>query len=104
MAIIQGGDQYPLPFSIKQGNVVVTPSNCDDIRIKVGNYLKTYSNNEITFNSTTSCWQFPLTETMSRSLHGIVMAQIGVKIGSNYVYSEDIPIQFEESVIRENWT
>lgn len=103
MSVIQKGDQYPLPFSIKQGNQVVTPENSDDVRIKVGGYLKSYSNGELVYNPDSECWEFPLTEVMSRSLHGIVMTQIGVKIGQNFVYSADIPVEFSESIINEPW-
>lgn len=103
MAIIKCGDQYLLPFKIEQGSVVVTPENSTDVRIKIGDYLKSYSASEISFNSTTNCWEYPLTEEMTRSLTGRVPCQLGVKIGDNYVYSEDIPIDFINSIITESW-
>jgi len=54
MTQVVKGDAYILPIKIMQGTSPLTPSDVTDVRIQVGDILKTYSKNEITFDTTTN--------------------------------------------------
>lgn len=55
---MQKGDQYSVPFKIKMGGEYVTPNNCDDLKIKLGEHTKTFSEGTLTYSN--DAWQFPL--------------------------------------------
>lgn len=50
MIIIQQGDQYSIGFSVTDNDNIVTPSTVDDVRIQIGDSLKSYRDNELVFN------------------------------------------------------
>lgn len=101
---IQQGDQYAIPIYVQQDELLITPDNCSDLRIQIGNVLRTYSKGELTYNSEEGVWEFPLTEEMSRSFGPYSTAQVGIKIGNDYVYSRPVTIEFGSSLITEGWS
>ena len=101
---IQQGDQYVIPFKIKNAKGPVTPEKVDDVRIKVGNITKSLVGETLTYNETTGCWDFPLTQAQTRSIKsGLVSYQVGVKVGEEIVYSRVGDLQINDSIIQEAW-
>lgn len=102
--IIQKGEQYIIPIKIKQGSQVVTPADVTDVRIQVGEYLKEYSKDEISFNIDTQEWEFPLTQEMTVSSYELtVPVQVGIKDNNNIFYSATDMIFLGESAIKKVW-
>lgn len=101
---IQQGDQYVIPFKIKSGQNIVTPEKVDDVRIKVGDIIKSVEAENLTFDTETQCWQFPLTQAQTRAIRsGMVSYQVGVKVGGEIVYSRVGNLQVNDSIIQEAW-
>lgn len=104
MAIHQG-DQYPLPVRIMQGSSPLTPSDVTDLRIKVGSYMKSLADEQLTYDAERGMWLFPLTEEMTRKLVGsVVPVQVGVKLGSEIIYSDVLTTRIAYSEIKEAWS
>jgi len=101
---IQQGDQYAIPFSIKQGNTVITPQNCDNVKISFCGKTKDYVRGELTFNTTTNVWEYPLTEaqTKNKNLY-LSNYQVAIKIGTDIIYSEVSGLSIAMSEITEDW-
>ena len=102
LTVIQQGDQYAIEFIVKAGDSVITPDNCDDMKIMVGGFEKTYSSGELLFSDGT--WYFPMTQEMSLSFTkniASVQAQYkdGTEIRGTPVYTMGVDI----SIIREVW-
>lgn len=105
MADIQQGDQYTLPFKIflPDGSVVAS-SNVNGVRIQIDDQLKYYPSGGIIYDSTNEEWLFPLTETMTQALSsGKCHGQVGVKVGTEIIYSETFTIDIGASIIKEDW-
>jgi len=81
ISVIKQGDQYYLPFFIKDHGVEVTPDNSDDIRIKVGKIVKTLSSGDLVFIN--GRFLFPITQEQSLSWKGDVRCQAQRKIGDD---------------------
>lgn len=104
MAVIVQGDQYLLPVKIITNNSTVTPDDVDDIRIQLDNNLKSYSDGEITFNDTTNEWLYPLTEEMTQQFNNVLVPiQVGIKVGTEIMYSATIDINVGQSIIKKEW-
>lgn len=102
---IHQGDQYPLPVRIMQGDAPLTPSDVTDLRIKVGSYMKSKSSGELTYDADRGMWLFPLTEEMTRKLVGTsVPVQVGVKLGTEIIYSDVLTTRIDYSEIKEEWS
>lgn len=104
VTIIQQGDEYALPFKIKKDDNVITPSDITDLRIQIADNLKSYLNNEITYNTETQEWNYPLTQEETVVLDGAtVPLQIGIKQSGNIYYSQTISAVVGKSIIKEEW-
>lgn len=103
MLNFQQGDQYLIPFTIKQGRTLITPDNCDDVRIKINEILLSYMDGGVTYNTVSKAWCFQLTEEMSRSMDEETPIQVGIKQGNQIYYSTVQIAEFAESIITEDW-
>ena len=101
--IIHQGDQYAIPVKIKLGNEIITPGNCNDVRIKINDKLLEYSTGGLLYSATEQVWQFPLTESISFNYGNTVMIQIAVKLGTDYLYSPVKKVEVGSSIIKELW-
>lgn len=103
MTVIHQGDQYLVPITITQGETVITPEICSDVRIMLGSYLKYFSAGEIIYDENAG-WLFPLTEDMSRSMSKRVDAVVGVKFGPDDIYhTKKKTIVVDDNNIGEAW-
>ena len=103
---LQQGDQLAIPFYITQGDHVVRPDLVNDVRIQVGEDLKTYSAGEISFDAENNVWTFPVTQEQTRALlcaTNPVKYQVGLKVGDEIVYSAVGKLMINSSIIREDW-
>lgn len=98
MATIIQGERYALEIVIKSGETPITPSNADDVKIKIGSIEKTYRSGELTYDD---AWLFPLTqeETLGLCDHSVNI-QAQYRSGSN-VYSTPLSsIKIDKTIIR----
>lgn len=100
---IQKGDQYAIPLTLTFNGTDVTPSNADDVRVQIGDILKSYDEGTLTYDSTSEVWLFTLSESETRSMPNTVCFQCGVKQGHSLYYSPVKTISLNESVITEVW-
>ena len=102
-ALIQQGDQYMIPVKIKRNGTEVTPTDVHDVRIKFGNFLKSYLNEEVQYAD--GVWFFPITEDMSRVMLGQTSFQVGIKLSneSEFIYSPTVQVSVGKSIITEAW-
>lgn len=102
--MIQQGNQYPLPIKIISNNQPITPTDVDDVRIQVGDYLYSYQDGVLTFNVETNEWIFPLTEQMTQSFNNLrTPVQVGIKKYDRFVYSAIQNVDIGKSIIKESW-
>jgi len=102
VTVIQQGDQYAIEVIVKFGDAVITPDDCDDMKVMFGGYEKCYSKGELTFQN--GIWYFPMTQEMSLSFQkGLTSIQAQFRkdgeIRGTPVYSVEVDV----SVIREVW-
>ena len=109
MVILQG-DQYYIPFTIKQGNTELTDQNTTDVKIKVDAITKKASRNEISYTTYTyggtekSAWMFPISQDQTLSWSaGVIPFQVGVKMEDVIINSETGTLKIDPSLIREEW-
>lgn len=103
LTVIQG-DQYAIPFPVYLGGELITPDNCDGVRIKIGNTLHEHPGT-LDWDGDNQVWAFPLTEELSRSWGGAQQkAQVGVKVdGSDFHYCPTFSIAIGGNIIEETW-
>ena len=101
VALVRRGEQYSLKIRLKIENEVITPLNCDSVRIKVGNSVST-SNIGLTFED--EYWLFPLSQEFTRSLEGeLVPAQAQVKISGDIFETPVYLIRVGDSIFEDIW-
>lgn len=104
MTSIVKGDKYILPIKILQGTTPLTPTDVTDVRIQIGNVLKTYSKSELTFDTVNNEWQFPLTQEQTFAFADTMeKLQVGVKIGQDITYSTTHTINVNDNIIIKEW-
>lgn len=101
IAAIHQGDQYYLPFKITNDTVLITPENIDDIRIKVGEIIKKYSSNELSFNYPN--WLYPITQKNSLKWKGQIDCQIQYKQNNNIITSDIYKIVVNISMFNDEF-
>lgn len=101
---LQQGDQFAIPFSIFIGDQVATPDNVDGVRVQINTALCEYPGT-LTYNSVDMVWEYPLTETQTRSWAVEELpCQVGVKIGaSDFRYCPTFPVLLEKNIITQTW-
>lgn len=99
------GDQYKIPFTINMGNTMVTPEICEGVKIEIAGTTKEYPG-EVTWDSETSKWLYPVTQEQSLSIKGKYKMQIQVNFGGDpatIISSEVTEEAIGKSVILEEW-
>jgi len=101
-AILRRGDKYSLKIQVKLGNEIITPENCSDIRIKIGNTVLSYSRQELTFEE--GYWLFPLSQAMTLNHSGDrMLAQAQFKMGDNIYSTKLYYFAVENSLFKDTW-
>ena len=99
--MIQQGDKYLIPITIKSQGVDITPSDIDGLKIQIGRYLKRYPNGELTYQN--DKWYFPLTQKESLDFNHSTKVQVQVLIGDQIVGSHVETIDIGSSIIKGEW-
>ena len=101
---IHKGEQYAIPFYVKVGDAVVTPENCDGIRIQIDGKLYEYPDSGLQYDDSDDTWLYPLTESQSSVLMaGERNAQVAVKYGNDIIMSDIVKITVKDSIIKRRW-
>ncbi len=103
--IIQQGDQYAIPITIKSGSEVITPANCSNVRVKIDDVMISYDGGEgnLSFNPADNSWCFPLSEDTSFGYGNSIKIQVAVKFDDDFVYSPVQHIDIGTSIIKDKW-
>lgn len=103
---IQQGDQYAIPIKIFVEGVMITPENCTDVRVKIGDKMVSYDEGlgDLVYNPVDENWCFPLTEDISFGYEYTVKVQSAVKFDSDYIYSPVQTIDIGSSIIKDFWS
>lgn len=75
--MIVQGDAYVLPFSIRAGETLITPSMVTDVIVQFGTIQRTYSNNEVVYVN--GQWGIPLTHEETLQMNGMTGLQVEVQ-------------------------
>jgi len=105
MAIIQGA-QYYVPIKLKQGETVISPSNCDDVKVMFGGEIAQYTKGTLTWDSVNSYWKYWLDQEQSLSMkHGgsALKIQAEVKIGNDILPTELVSDFVGKNIIKEEF-
>lgn len=103
MNVVQG-DSYAVPIKIKYQGQCVTPTDIDDVRIQIGYILKSYSDNQLSFNEATNEWLYPLSQQESLAFGKVLEpVQVGIKKGSIVIYSPHKDISIFDNIVRREW-
>ena len=104
--MIVKGDQVPLSITIKNEDVVVTPSAVIGVKIKIND--KTYSYpDSIAFNTRTQKWELPLTQADIYSIGDILEISVQVNFGGKPNLIKTSPtqrIQVGSSLFNQLWS
>lgn len=98
---IRAGDSYILPIQLKQSDNYVTPSVVDDVRIQIGNVLRSYSDGTLTFNGADNTWLYLLTqEQTANPQFGILQGQVRLIKDGGIYNSRNFTFVVENSIIK----
>lgn len=101
IAVIHQGDEYYLPFSITNNNISITPDNIEDIRIKVGNSIKKYSDGSLLYDN--NMWLFPILQKNSLRWEGPIECQIQYKQNNAIITSDIYTIFVNKSMFNDEF-
>lgn len=89
MKAIMQGDQYKIGFRFKQNDSYLTPTELSDVRIMVGDTVKTYSGLEVT--NTDEWWYYPITQDETYGIAGnSVRVQVRIVFNTGDVIGKQI--------------
>lgn len=103
---MQQGDQYSIRVCIKKEGVALAPADIVGLKIKVGNIEDSYPAGNISYDSESGKWLFPVTQEQTIALEGVQLAQVQVNFGGNPAQIVGSKVQsayIDSSVIRSIW-
>jgi hypothetical protein len=95
MAIYQA-DQYMIPFTIRHNNEIVTPERARDVAIVLGDLVKRYSENQLSFAD--NKWLFPITREETIRMQENAKCQIEIIYGDNILHSKPLEVKVKKSL------
>lgn len=100
MAKIIQGEQYAIEVILTDDDEnVITPSEVDDVKIKIGSLEKKYSSGRLTYDN--GAWLFPLTQTETLDLKASsVSVQAQYLKGSTVISTDLVHLDVGKSIIR----
>lgn len=90
MAIYQG-DQYSIPFRIRHNGEIVTPDSVDDVVIAIGDIVRAYSDNTLTYID--GKWLFPIYKEETLNLPDDNSYQVQLHYGGDIFHTKEYPIK-----------
>lgn len=101
MAITQG-DEYLIPFVIKQLDTVITDEMVSGVRIALGSAVCEYPNGKLQYKD--GEWLFPLTQELSLKYEDeYVDYQVQIKIGNDIIGSRPSKVKVEKGMFKTIW-
>lgn len=94
MTIYQA-DIYDIPITITLGDEIASPDNVDDVRIAIGEMVRSYRKGELRFEE--GEWIFPLSEE-TRKMSGIFQGQAEIVMSDNKLHTAVFAVKFAPSV------
>jgi hypothetical protein len=94
MTIYQA-DIYDIPITITLGDDIASPDNVDDVRIAIGEMVRSYRKGDLRFEE--GEWIFPLSEE-TRKMTGVFQGQVEIIKGDNVLHTAVFNIKFAPSV------
>ena len=88
-------DIYDISISIKVNNELITPENCSDVIIAIGEMVRKYSKGELRFDE--GEWIFPLSEE-TRKMAGVFQGQAEIIIGKDKLHTAVFSVKFAPSL------
>lgn len=110
--MIMSGDQYGLKVLLNNDGEIVTPDNCDGVKIKVGHVTKIYPVPtgetydpalHLTFDDIDKRWIYTLLQAETLKYHLDTPIQAQVDFGDEILSTRMKPILIGESIIDEEW-
>lgn len=95
------GDKYNIPFRIKLGASITSPSNCDDVIITIDKVQKSYVAQELTYDSVNQRWLYPLTYEQSIVLPENARVQTCCIVSGNRFNSKIKRVHVDAGMIKE---
>lgn len=80
-----------IPFEIERNGVIVAPEDVIEVRISIGDEVKSYSTGELVFHD--NAFLYHLSSSESKKYAGVIECQIEVSYGKNEIHSEVLPIK-----------
>ena len=98
---IHQSEQYNLPVNVHVGDTVITPEDCTNVIVQLGEYTKDYLSGTLLWDDEAKLYLFPLTSDMTDGITKTVswMFQIGIEIGEDYVLSDVQTVLIRKSII-----
>lgn len=103
MSTIYQGDQYYIPFTVKQDGKVVTPADVDGLRAAVGGVIQTYPDGDLIFDEKTENWMFRLKAEDSQRMTGNVPCQFEFKKGADRQHGDVFYVNAKQSILKGEW-
>ena len=106
MSNLHQGDQLALRIRVAYGNTVVTPENSEGIKIQIANIMHKYPGGDLSFDSETNRWLFPVTQEQSLLMYNYVDTQVQVNFGGNTPVirsSKKLMLPVDVCIIKELW-
>lgn len=96
--VIYQADQYVIPFTIKHNNKIVTINDITNVKIAVGDIVRSYTEGNLAFDSTTSAWMFYVSKSETAKISGVVETQVEVEMTSEIYHSAIISTNVAKSM------
>lgn len=103
---MQQGDQYSIMFAIKKAGEPLTPDDVEGVRVHIGGIERRYPDGGLDWDAESRTWLFPVSQSETLQLRGLVAAQVQVDFGGSprqIVGSTVERFRVDESVIRRVW-
>ena len=87
MATLHQGEMFPIPFRITYNDNILTPNECEDVRIIINGIPKSLSENTVGYADDT--FFYLCNEKDSFNFGDPVRAQVGVKFNAASIFYSD---------------
>lgn len=102
--MIRQGDQFPLTFTIKDGDTIISPDSCSDLKCKINKRIYKYSREEIDYIN--DKWQVYVLQEDTLNAGGKLDIEVQVKFSGNpgvIKSSGVVNLTVDPSSITEEW-
>lgn len=102
--MLHQGDQYGIAVKTYAGDSLLTPSDVDGMKIKIGEFVQKYPGGELTYDDEEEAWVFHLSQQQSLTLGTRTKMQFQYKVGASIQTSDTMDVLVKPSIIKDEWT